>query len=207
MKFRKHSSGKVVLELIKDQAKYLVEAAQLLDEVAHAEESERVEINKRLHDVENQADMACHKVQKFIFKSFVLPYDRSDLFDLTNCIDDCIDCIDEAGDNMVLYRVGRLGEEAYKMIDIINECATMTNKEMGYLHKLNEKTRTYIVGINHLENHGDTIYRGIISELFRSEETAIDLMRMKGVIDSLEATIDEFETLAGLVEDILMKES
>ncbi|MDY5585442.1 MAG: DUF47 family protein [Arcanobacterium sp.] len=201
------NSGKLVLQLIAEQAKLLVNAANVLNQVANAAPEERGELNKQLHEVENQADEASHKVQNQINQSFVLPYDRTDLFALTSMIDDCVDLIDESGDNMVLYKVGSLPEEAIKLVEIIEKCAERTAEAMTHLSKLDDNMRAYWVGINELENHGDTIYRGLISKLFEDESNPMAVLKMKFVIDRLESAIDRFENLAGLVESIAIKES
>lgn len=44
-------------------------------------------------------------------QSFVLPFDREDLFEVASGIDDCVDYMDEAGDNIVLYKPGKLPDE------------------------------------------------------------------------------------------------
>ncbi|WP_353066077.1 DUF47 domain-containing protein [Arcanobacterium hippocoleae] len=204
----KFGGGKAVFQLISEQAEHLVSAADILSQVAHAEPTKRAELNLKLHDVENLADEANHKVQRMINNSFVLPYDRVDLYALVSLVDDCIDLIDEAGDDIVLYGVQELPEEALKLVQIINDCAHTTTDALSNLKKLDEKTRAYWVGINQLENHGDTIYRSLISKLFNAENAQpMEVLKMKFVVDTLESAIDSFENLAGLVESIAIKES
>ncbi|MDR6939338.1 DUF47 domain-containing protein [Arcanobacterium hippocoleae] len=204
----KFGGGKAVFQLISEQAEHLVSAADILSQVAHAEPTKRAELNLKLHDVENLADEANHKVQRMINNSFVLPYDRVDLYALVSLVDDCIDLIDEAGDDIVLYGVQELPEEALKLVQIINDCAHTTTDAISNLKKLDEKTRAYWVGINQLENHGDTIYRSLISKLFNAENAQpMEVLKMKFVVDTLESAIDSFENLAGLVESIAIKES
>lgn len=204
----KFGSGKAVFQLISEQAQHLVSAANILSQVAHATPSQRADLNLQLHDVENKADEANHKVQHLINNSFVLPYDRIDLYALVALIDDCVDLIDEAGDNIVLYGVQELPEEALKLVQIINECAETTTNALSNLKKLDEKTRAYWVGINQLENHGDTIYRSLISRLFNNDTAEpMEVLKMKFVVDKLESAIDSFENLAALVESITVKES
>lgn len=204
----KFGSGKATFQLISEQAKHLVSAASTLSEVAHAQPAARVDLNLKLHDVENMADEANHNVQHLINNSFVLPYDRVDLYKLTALVDDCVDLIDEAGDDIVLYGVQDLPEEALKLVQIINDCATTTAEALSNLQKLDEQTRAYWVGINQLENHGDTIYRSLISKLFNDENAnPMAVLKMKFVVDTLEAAIDAFENLAAVVEGIAIKES
>ncbi|MCI7552078.1 MAG: DUF47 family protein [Actinomycetaceae bacterium] len=208
MAFNRFSQGESVLDLIAIQASHLERAAEALNNLAHASREDRVNLNAHLHSVENDADEASHKVLKKINQSFVLPFDREDLFNLTSLIDDCIDMIDEAGDNMVLYRVDELPVDAFKLIEIIGNCARITTQALGKLEKIDENMRTYWVEINQLENHGDTVYRTLMSELFADDDShPMLVMRMKFVLDRLEAAIDCFENLAAVVETISIKES
>ena len=161
----------------------------------------------KLHSIEHEADEATHAVLKKINSSFVLPYDREDLFDLTGIIDDCVDMIDEAGDNMVLYGVDFLPEKALKQVEIIGECAIATEQAMKHLDKITDKTRVFWVELNQLENHGDSIYRSLISDLFNDPEAdPMTVLKMKFVVDCFEAAIDRFENLAAVVETIAIKE-
>ena len=65
----------------------------------------------------------------------------------------------------------------------------------------------YWIEINRLENHGDKSYRRILAELFSGKYEALEVLKLKDVVDSLEAAIDAFETVANTVEQIAVKES
>ena len=200
--------GPSVTDLIATQSENLTRAATTLTNLVQAEPQAREDINAKLHAIENEADEATHTVLKKINSSFVLPYDREDLFNLTSIIDDCIDMIDEAGDNIVLYGVDALPEKALKLVGIISECAQSTTEAMQHLDKITDKMRAFWVGINQLENHGDTVYRSIISDLFSDPDAQpMNVLKMKFVVDCFEAAIDRFENLAAVVETIAIKEN
>ncbi|MFC5281514.1 DUF47 domain-containing protein [Arcanobacterium canis] len=197
-----------VLDLVGAQSKHLGRATKVLTELAHANRADRESLYTRLHAVENDADAASHKVIQTINRSFVLPFDREDLFNLTSLIDDCVDMIDEAGGNMVLYKVEELPPDALKLIDILQKCADVTMTLLSKLEKIDEHMRAYWVEINQLENHGDTVYRKLISDLFADDDAnMMAVMRMKFVVERLEGAIDRFENLAAVVETIAIKES
>ena len=65
----------------------------------------------------------------------------------------------------------------------------------------------YWIEINRLENDGDKSYRRIVAKLFNGQYDALTVMKLKDVVDSLEAAIDAFETVANIVEQIAVKES
>ncbi|MDO5025374.1 MAG: DUF47 family protein [Trueperella sp.] len=196
-----------VLELFRKQAAYTVKAAQLLAELAAAEPESRGALREALHQVENDADDATHELTRHVSQAFVLSHDREDLIALSEQLDECTDLIDEAGDNILLYRLGALPEELHQLIKIINRCCEITKESSKGISAISDKARNYWLEINQLENQGDVIYRKFVARLFDSEINALDVMRLKFVADTLEAAIDAFEHLATTVEIIAIKES
>ena len=65
----------------------------------------------------------------------------------------------------------------------------------------------YWIEINRLENLGDKSYRRILAKLFSGKYEALEVLKLKDVVDSLEAAIDAFERVANIVEQIAVKES
>jgi uncharacterized protein Yka (UPF0111/DUF47 family) len=65
----------------------------------------------------------------------------------------------------------------------------------------------YWIEINRLENQGDQLYRRLLAELFNGDLKATAIMKLKEVVDELEAATDAFEKVAHTVESISVKES
>jgi uncharacterized protein Yka (UPF0111/DUF47 family) len=70
-----------------------------------------------------------------------------------------------------------------------------------------EDLADYWVEINRLENQADRLHRALIASLFESETDAIRLLKVKELVESLEAGADAFENVANTVETIALKES
>ena len=65
----------------------------------------------------------------------------------------------------------------------------------------------YWIEINRLENAGDKNYRRILAKLFSGEYKALEVLKLKDIVESLEDAIDAFEKVANIVEQIAVKES
>jgi uncharacterized protein Yka (UPF0111/DUF47 family) len=78
---------------------------------------------------------------------------------------------------------------------------------MGKLAVIDASTRDYWIEINQLENQGDQVYRSMVSTLFGEATDALEALKVKMVLDTLEEAIDAFEKLSGTVESIAIKES
>lgn len=201
------TKGQEVMQILATQGEFIPQAAEALTRLASAGVEQRKELNSALHTIENKADVAGHTFLATMSRAFVLPYDRADLYDISSSIDDCVDLIDEAGDNMYLSQIGEMPPRFHEMIDIICKCATLTADAIVQLQKLSPGIRDFWVAINELENQGDKIYRQMIADMFSSDLDAKDVLRYKFILDTLEATIDKFESLAALIETVAIKES
>lgn len=203
----KFSKSTDLFDLLNKQADFLTLATERLSDVIKAAPAERRELNHALHDAEQGADEASHAVLKVVNQSFVLPFDREDLYSLVTAIDDVVDLVDEAGDNLVLYKPASLPEGALVQIDLLTSCAAITAKAIKRISTINESIRDYWIEINDLENQGDKLYRGMIAELFEGSTDALEVLRVKSVLDALEGALDAFENLSAVVESIALKES
>lgn len=67
--------------------------------------------------------------------------------------------------------------------------------------------RDYWIEINRLENEGDKAYRRVLSEVFDTYENAIEVIKVKDIVEALEKACDSFEGLANGIETIAIKES
>ncbi|WP_435729630.1 DUF47 domain-containing protein [Actinotignum sp. GS-2025b] len=93
------------------------------------------------------------------------------------------------------------------VVDILKSCARLSSDILAHFNPTSPDTREYWVEINQLENKGDSLYRSTLAALFENATDAIELLRVKLVVDTLEDTVDAFETLAAVVERIALKES
>ena len=65
----------------------------------------------------------------------------------------------------------------------------------------------YWIEVNRLENTGDKSYRRMLANMFYGDLEALEVLKLKDIVHSLESAIDAFETVANVVEQIAVKES
>jgi predicted phosphate transport protein (TIGR00153 family) len=192
-------------DLFAQSAKHLVEGASLLAEML-GEDNDREVIAKRMRDAEHQADETTHEIVRRVNSTFVTPIDREDIYSLASGLDDIMDYMDEAVDLVLLYEVARLPGELAKQVEVIQRCAELTAEAMPRLQAMKD-LEEYWIEINRLENAGDKSYRRILANLFSGKYDALEVLKLKDVVDSLEDSIDAFEKVANTVEQIAVKES
>jgi uncharacterized protein Yka (UPF0111/DUF47 family) len=102
--------------------------------------------------------------------------------------------------------VERLPAELANQVEVLQRCAELTADAMPRLRTMKDLEEFWIE-INRLENAGDKSYRRILAKLFSGKYEALEVLKLKDIVDSLEAAIDAFEKVANTVEQIAVKES
>ena len=97
-----------------------------------------------------------------------------------------MDFMEEAVDLVNLYEVEDLPKELANQIEVIQRCAELTADAMPKLRTLKD-LEEYWIEINRLENDGDKSYRRILAKLFNGKRDALTVMKLKDVVDALEA--------------------
>ena len=192
-------------ELFTESARHLVNGAGLLAEML-GEGNDREATAKRMRDAEHAADETTHQIIRRVNTTFVTPFDREDIYSLASALDDVMDFMEEAVDLTLLYEVAKLPKELARQVEVIQRCAELTAQSMPRLQTMQD-LEEYWIEINRLENLGDKSYRRILAKLFSGKYEALEVLKLKDVVDSLEAAIDAFESVANVVEQIAVKES
>ena len=206
MRFRLTPHNASFYDLFATSASHLVDAARELTKLLGVEPSEREAIASRIRDLEHDADESTHAIMRKVNSSFITPFDREDIYGLASNLDDCMDLMEAAADLIVLYRIGDLPDGISAQVEVLARMAELTAEAMPRLRSMSDLSE-YWIEINRLENQADRIYRKLLAEVFNDGTDAITVIKLKEVIDQLEAAADAFETVANQVESIAVKES
>jgi predicted phosphate transport protein (TIGR00153 family) len=191
--------------LLTSSATGLVDGASLLAEML-GDGNDRKDIAARMREAEHHADETTHEIVRRVNSTFVTPFDREDIYSLASGLDDVMDFMEEAVDLVLLYEVEELPAELAEQVEVIQRCAELTAESMPRLQSMKD-LEEYWIEINRLENAGDKSYRRILAKLFSGAYEALEVLKLKDIVDSLEHAIDAFERVANIVEQISVKES
>lgn len=205
MAFRFKPVGSAFYDLLTQSAQSLVMGADLLAQF-FADGADRDQVAEQMREAELRADAITHDIVKRAHASFVPPFDREDIYVLASTLDDCMDCMEAAVDRALLYDVLDLPGESAHMIEVIRRCADLTAQMMPNLRGMAD-LEEYWIEINRLENAADRHYRRTTARLFAGHVEPLDVLKYKDIIDSLEHAADAFESVAGVIEQIHLKES
>jgi predicted phosphate transport protein (TIGR00153 family) len=208
VRLRLRPSDDSFYEFFTRAARNLVIGTELLSELALPGVDVQT-VSERLVEVEHDSDAITHQLYKKINSSFITPFDREDIYRLGSLLDDVMDHLEAVGSLLYLYgltKLPSLPRELHEIVKVLDQQARLTAEAMPRL-KTMKNLEEYWVECNRLENEGDNAYRMLLVRLFSGEYDALTVLKMKEVVDELEAACDAFEHVANTVETIVVKES
>ena len=169
--------------------------------------SQRNELAARLKKIENRADDIAHEIFELLNRVFVTPFDREDIRELTNHMDDIVDMVEKAGMRLDIYNMPAPPEAAPAQIGILKKAFSKLATAIGMLSDLKQKEAILkiCVDVNSMENQGDVTLRRALKLLFENPSDPFLLMKEKEIYELLEAAIDRCEDLANVIETIIIK--
>ena len=186
---------------VANRNKEAVEHLRQLFQAAPDRRTPHVEAIKRL---EHEADQVTHEVVNRLDRTFITPLDREDIHQLASDLDDVMDAMDGTARRAQIFRLGVSPQGVLRLLDVLKEMMTTLSEAVNRLKKGDDVMR-YCVEAKKLEEQGDSIYHESLGQLFEKERDAIELIKWKEIYDNLEATLDQAEDVANVVESITIK--
>jgi predicted phosphate transport protein (TIGR00153 family) len=195
--------------LFEEDAKNLVKAAVLLKELmASTNVEDRERLNKEIRDIEHIGDEITTKTYEQLNKSFITPFDREDIHELTANIDDVVDSINGISRRICLYKPKKLLPVYITMADMIYEAALEIEAAIHCLKdpvSNKEKITEACVKVKQIEHDADEVYFIGISEIFDKEQDTKELLKNNKILEILERCVDEEEDVTDTLKAILIK--
>jgi uncharacterized protein len=204
MKIRLIPQHKEFFRLYEQAASNAVDAAQLLVELLDRFPDDGSELLKKVKDREHEGDRLTQEIVDLLNRTFVTPFDRDDMYRLSTALDDICDHIDEAADNIFLFGVKVIPDEAKRQAQVILRSAIQLDEAVRLLDGFKD-VRTQLAELRELEDEGDRLERDAIAGLFRSGQDPVSIIRWKDIHERLEAAVDACEYASDVLEAIVVK--
>ena len=166
---------------------------------------------RRVFALEEQADAVSREILNLARRTFITPFDRGDIKDLINTLDDTIDQMQKTAKAVLMFEVETLEPEMGQMGDCIIQAARLTVEAVGLLGSLREnaaRLNAITEEIVHLEEGADTLNAQGIKQLYRRHRNgnAMDYLVGLEIYDHLEKVMDRFEDVANRIGGILIEQ-
>src|SRR5882724_476139 len=162
---------------------------------------EQVQIVKA---IEHEGDEITHAIFTKLNQTFITPFDREDIHELTSRLDDVIDLIDAAASRFVLYRVDAI---RHGTVDLVKVLVSATDGVSAAVHAIAtpQNALKYCIEINRCENESDRLCRTLIAQLFDEERDPVQIIKWKEIFEVIETAVDKCEDVANVIEGVILK--
>jgi predicted phosphate transport protein (TIGR00153 family) len=198
-------------ELFVQHATIVVAGAEALRGLLQG--GDTVEYHCRLiFEREADADEVTREVLTAVRRTFITPFDRSDIQDLVTSMDDAIDQMNKTAKVITLFEVRKFDPQMQEMGGVILEAASLVLEAVPLLRSIGsnaEHLAALTEKIVHVEERADKLYDQGRKALFitnrREEATGNSMNFIIGaeIYDHLEKVVDRFEDVSNEINALV----
>ncbi|GAN54075.1 phosphate transporter [Tanticharoenia sakaeratensis NBRC 103193] len=160
------------------------------------------EINR----LENEADAITRQTVLDIHRTFITPFDRSQILDLITALDDTIDLMKDTCRRMTLYGVA-FTPEMRAMAECSERASSLISDAMPLLRTIDRNAEALgkmSVAVRACESEADDMLDRGLRALFASDLPAGDKLIVEKVYDLVEAVVDRCEDIVDVIDSLLI---
>ena len=194
--------------LFKDASANLIIGAELLVEFMNEPSPEKRELlGNKIKETELVGDQIARNLYNALSGTFITPFDREDIFELTHATDSVLDLIHGASKQARLYNLMEIPSEFREMADVIRKASIEINTAFNGLRDvLNlSKYKDNCQRIQELEEQADDINHRYLAKLFQEEQDAIELIKKKDILAALEKAVDRCDDVSDILSSVIIK--
>lgn len=161
-------------------------------------------------DLEHRADAITRNVLLAVRKTFITPFDRGDIKDLIQSMDDAIDMMHKTVKTVVLFEQKSFDPLMQQMGEAIVEAAKLTAEAVPLLQNIGThagRISTLAEEITRVEERSDGLHDEGLKDLFRRHGHGDAMAYMIGseIYGQLEKVVDRFEDVANEISGIVIE--
>lgn len=163
---------------------------------------------ERMHAFENDGDDINHDMFESAATDFMPPFDREDIVQLAQALDDVLDYIDDVLGHMQIYAVRSVPDNAMKFAHLIRKSCVALNDAMEAFHsfKKNKKFRNLLVDLNSYEEEADALYKEAMLHLHTVDNAEVmHVLVWSRIYERMEKCCDATEHAADICSTIMLK--
>lgn len=194
--------------LFNEAADNLVLASELLIKLIRENDfAKREDYIRLIKEAEHKGDDITRNLLDELNGTFITPFDREDIHALISTMDDVIDYIHTASTRIHFYKLPSFPQEFVAIAD----CIHSANKEIQFVLRSVKSVSDFMkfkdscAKIDTFESEVDYIYQEYLSNLFELETNAINLIKKRDILASLEKAIDKCDDVANVFSSIIVK--
>lgn len=192
--------------LFKRASENAYEMAVKLHEAFTTDSVSRLQIHGVIFQMEEHGDDISHAIKHESSVNFHVPFDREQVYELANLIDDVCDDIQGISKRVELYKIHQIPDTFSKFSATLVEATHALNRLINEFQHLRytPAAREIIEEIRACEAQADHILEQATAELFSSGVLTLDLIKQQEVFTIMARGMKRAEEAASIVESVLV---
>jgi len=172
---------------------------------------------KEIFQREAEADDITREVLTTVRRTFITPFDRTDIQDLITSMDDAIDQMNKTAKTIVLFEVRTFEPQMQAMSEIICQAAQLVREAVPLLSSIGAnapRLNILTARIIAIEEQADDLYNQGLKALFLNsregsggkpeQDRAMNFIIGSELYDHLEKVVDRFEDVSNEINSIVI---
>jgi len=189
----------------------LVAVAGRLTILMQTSDSEKqAEITNHISELEENGEKITSDTIAFLNTLFIIPFDREDISELFNKINDVREYVNNIGRMVSLYKLDEIYPVYCEMAGIVSLVSEEISNCIKYLKDITSHKSRIIKAcdnIRNLEKRADEIFYSGILNLFIDKEDVIRMTKKKDILDTFVKCIHQTDAVAEVIRTIQIKAS
>jgi predicted phosphate transport protein (TIGR00153 family) len=159
---------------------------------------------------EQEADEITREVLLAVRRTFITPFDRGDIQDLIQSMDDAIDQMNKTAKAINLFEVRSFNPNIREMGSAIVKVAELTAEAIPLMRAIGAhapQLSAFAEEVIRVEDRSDELHEAGLKALLRGggATNAMDYIIGREILDNLEKVVDRFEDVAKKVNSIMVE--
>ncbi|OGT37275.1 MAG: hypothetical protein A3F12_05555 [Gammaproteobacteria bacterium RIFCSPHIGHO2_12_FULL_38_14] len=158
---------------------------------------------------EEEADQIAHQNFELLHKTFITPFDRHDIHELTSTLDDILDLINRIAQRFPFYQLKSVPPEMIKLAELSTEAVDYLKQTIYCLNSLKNSTKIFKL-CNEIDNVESRAHKVVLAgekDLFMNEEDFKRFFKLKEIYSHIKLVINRCQDVANLVRGIVLEYS
>lgn len=162
---------------------------------------------REIEAIEKRADAVVDEFGAALRPAWMPPFPAPLLLALANELDDIVDLAEDVAQSVHLYHLTRATPEAIRLTELAVRSMEKLQQALVDLARP-ERTRAVAAScreVDAFEAQADHVMRAAMARLFREEDDARELVKLKAVYELLESLTDRCKDAAHRIESLVLK--
>lgn len=158
---------------------------------------------------EEEADQIAHANFELLHKTFITPFDRNDIHELTSTLDDILDLINRIAQRFPFYQLTSVPDEAIKLSLLSAEATNHLKRSIYCLHSLKNASEIFnhCNQIDRVESEAHQVVLAGEKKLFLHEDNFKEFFKIKEIYGHTKLVINRCQDVANILKGIVLEYS